>query len=93
MSSKASKGTIVDGVQLTGLMVTMLTEHASGDRPVKVSDLETLRALRARGLIRFSHAVRPSRTFTTPRGREVVSALLARMADVLVANAAVRGVR
>ena len=72
MSSKASKGTIVDGVQLTGLMVTMLTEHASGDRPVKVSDLETLRALRARGLIRFSHAVRPSRTFTTPRDREVV---------------------
>ena len=42
---------------------------------------DILRALRARQLIRFNRAVRPSRTIVTPRGKEIMNSLLGEMAD------------
>ena len=68
--------TTVDGVRLSGLMVSVLIGHASCERPVKVSEGETLRALKARGLIRFNRLNKPSHTIATSRGREIISALL-----------------
>jgi hypothetical protein len=82
MGSEAGKGvTVVDGVSLTGQMIRVLLDHVAGERTLKVSDGDTLRALRARRLIRFNRLVRPWRTIVTSRGREVMAALLARMAD------------
>ena len=82
--TKVLKGvTVVDGVQLTRPMVSLLVAHASGDRAVRVSEADTLRALMARRLIRVNRTNRPSRSLPTPRGREVISALLGQMAEVL----------
>lgn len=64
-------------------MVSVLLEHETGERPLKVTEKETLRALRARRLIRFNRPVRPSRTIVTPRGKEVMNSLLGQMADPL----------
>jgi hypothetical protein len=80
--------TIVDGVQLTGPMVSVLLEHVTGERALKVSDADTLRALRARGLIRYNRAVRPWRTIVTTRGKNIMTTLLGRMADVLASREA-----
>ena len=75
--------TVVDGVRLTRAMKALLIQHASGERAVRVSDGDTLRALRARGLIRYNRVTRPSQSIATPRGREVIAMLLAQMAEVL----------
>ena len=82
--TKVLKGvTVVDGVQLTRPMVSLLVAHASGERGVRISETDTLRALVARRLIRVNRVNRPSRSLATPRGREVIAALLGQLADVL----------
>ena|ERR1051326_3051988 len=62
----------VDGVNLSRSMMSLLIAHASGDRAMKIAESETLRALKARGLIRYNRLNKPSHTIATPRGREVI---------------------
>jgi hypothetical protein len=84
VQTKVLKGvTVVDGVQLTRPMVALLIAHASGEQAVRVSEADTLRALMARRLIRVNRTNRPSRSLATPRGREVIAALLGQLAEVL----------
>jgi hypothetical protein len=79
----------LDGAQLTRPMAAMLIAHANGPRPTRAisTELQTLRALRARKLIRFNRATRPTHTVATSRGREIIAALLAAQADALAAQA------
>ena len=79
----------VDGALLTRPMAAMLIAHANGARPTRAvnTELQTLRALRARKLIRFNRATRPTHTVATSRGREIIAALLAAQADALAAQA------
>jgi len=98
VQTKVLKGvTVVDGVQLTRPMVSLLVAHASGERGVRVSETDTLRALVARRLIRVNRANRPSRSLATPRGREVIAALLGQLAtcsaEPTVLNASRSGTR
>ena len=78
-----------DGALLTRPMAAMLITHANGPRPTRAvgSELQTLRALRARKLIRFNRATRPTHTVATSRGREIIAALLAAEADALAVQA------
>ena len=78
----------IGGTLLTGPMVAALLDHAGGPRPTRAVDKEMriLRSLRARQLIRFSRPNRPTHSIATTRGREVISALLARQADALAAR-------
>ena len=79
----------LNGALLTRPMAAMLIAHANGPRPTRAvgSELQTLRALRARKLIRFNRATRPTHTVATSRGREIIAGLLAAQADALVAQA------
>jgi hypothetical protein len=65
-------------------MALMLMQHVNGSRPLRTEDRETIRALRSRGLIYFDRNVRPTRSFVTVKGREVVAELLASQADRLI---------
>jgi hypothetical protein len=62
----------IDGVSLTGLMAALLLDHAAGPRATRALPAEWrgLRSLRARKLIRFNGAIRPTHSIATVRGRE-----------------------
>jgi hypothetical protein len=68
----------VAGEQLTRRMISILLAHAPGERPVRIDEVDTLRALKARGLIRYNRLNRPSQSIATARGREVIKELLSR---------------
>ena len=78
----------IEGVVLTPTLALTLLDHANGPRPTRaaISELRVLHSLRARNLIRFNRPRRPTHTITTSRGREVLTALLARQADALSAR-------
>ena len=61
---------------LSHLMTTALLEHQTGWRPLKVVDRNTLKALRARGLIYFNRNARPTRSRLTKTGQQVVEAVI-----------------
>ena len=89
-AKRSTAGAIeLDGALLTRPMAAMLIAHANGPRPTRAigSELQTLRALRARRLIRFNRATRPTHTVATLRGREIIVALLAAQADALAVQA------
>jgi hypothetical protein len=88
-STGGEKPIELDGALLTRPMAAMLVAHANGPRPTRAisTELQTLRALRARKLIRFNRATRPTHTVATSRGREIIAALLAAQADALAAQA------
>jgi hypothetical protein len=71
-------------------MAAVLLAHANGPRSIRaaVTELQILRALKARKLIRFDRISRPTQSIATTRGREVVVALLAAQAEVLAPLAA-----
>jgi hypothetical protein len=75
----------VDGAQLTRPMAALLLVHAEGPRPTRAAEkeLQILRALKARKLIRFDRLTRPTKSIATLRGREVIVALLAAQAELL----------
>jgi hypothetical protein len=74
---RITKRLSVAGEQLTRRMMSILMAHALGERAYRIDESETLRALKARGLIRFNRLNRPSQSIATVRGREVIDALLA----------------
>lgn len=76
----------INGVSLSRPMTLVMIQHINGSRPLRIEDRETIRALRARGLIYFNRNVRPTKSFITGKGREVISALLASQADSLMST-------
>jgi hypothetical protein len=77
MVLKVTKRVSVAGEQLTERMTSILIAHAPGERAYRIDESETLRALKARGLIRYNRGNRPSQSISTVRGRQVIAALLA----------------
>ena len=80
----------IDGAVLTRAMTVVLLEHAGGPRPARaaVMEMRLLRSLKARKLIRFNRANRPTHSIATTRGREAIAALLAVQADALASLSA-----
>jgi hypothetical protein len=66
----------LDGAVLSRAMAAVLIEHGNGPRPVVIKEKETVRALRARGLIYFNRVSRPTHTVVTRRGRKIAAELL-----------------
>lgn len=76
---------------LTKAMVDRLLEHIDGPLPIVVNDgprLATLAALERRKLVRFVGLARPKKSYVTTKGREVTAAVLAEMAEELIADGA-----
>jgi len=73
----------INGLSLSRPMAAILIDHSSGPRPIRVEERETLRALRARGLISFDRKLRPRHSLVTDKGRDVIAGLLAAQADDL----------
>lgn len=78
----------ISGVSLSPSMAAILIGHGSGPRPIRVEERDTLRALRARGLIYFDRNMRPTQSIATGKGRDVIAGLLATQADNLVSAGA-----
>ena len=70
----------IGGVPLTARMVELLLEHADGPRPTRAfaPEMRVLKALWMYGLITFHRRNRPKFSVVTSRGRECMTALLAR---------------
>jgi hypothetical protein len=67
-------------------MAAIMIEHSNGPRPIRVEERDTLRALRARGLIYFNRNLRPTHSLATSKGREIIARLLATQADNLMSS-------
>jgi len=74
----------ISGVSLSRTMAAILIGHSSGPRLIRIEERDTLRALRARGLIYFDRSMRPRASIATDKGRDVIAGLLAAQADNLV---------
>lgn len=76
LDTLSAKRMTVAGEQLTQRMVSILIAHSSGERAYRIDESETLRALKARGLIRYNRGNRPSHSKATVRGQKVIAVLL-----------------
>jgi hypothetical protein len=74
----------ISGVSLSRPMAAILIGHSRGPRSIRIEERETLRALRARGLIYFDRNMRPRESIATDKGRDIIAGLLASQADSLM---------
>jgi hypothetical protein len=64
-------------------MTPVLIVHTVGECEIRVGELETLKALKARRLIKCNRTNRPARAIAMRHGREVIAMLLGQWADML----------